>query len=100
MLRNTSKLSPMQYLDRVYEQNQPELQVSATTVDEWKKWRRKLKRKVWELLEGMDDPKCDLKPQVVERTQMDGYVREKVIYSSRPELVPDSERGSRKDGGD
>jgi hypothetical protein len=87
MPRNTSKLSPMYFIDRLYEHNEPELAFSAKTVAEWKQWRRKLKAKVGELLGGMDDPKCDLQPQVVERKQMDGYVREKVIYSSRPEML-------------
>ena len=102
MPRNVSKLSPMYFIDRLYEQNRPELAFSAKTVDEWKKWRRKLKTKVWDLLGGMDDPKCDLKPQVIERKQMDGYVRERVIYSSRPEmlvpawvLIPDHLEGRR-----
>ncbi|MBU0611440.1 MAG: alpha/beta hydrolase family protein [Armatimonadetes bacterium] len=87
MPKNTSKFSPMQYVDRLYEQNEPALAFNAATVDEWKKWRRKLKAKVWELLGGMDDPKCDLNLRVVERKQMDGYVREKVVYSSRPEML-------------
>jgi dienelactone hydrolase len=80
-------MQPMKYIEALYAHSQPELAFSAATVDEWKKWRRKLKRKVWDLLGGLDDPKCDLNPRVVERKQMDGYVRERVVYSSRPEMV-------------
>lgn len=87
MPRNTSKLSPMYYLDRLYEQNQPQLAFDATTVPEWREWRRKLRGKVRELLGGMDDPRCELEPKLLERKQMDGYVREKVVYNSRPEML-------------
>ncbi|HCU38175.1 MAG TPA: acetylxylan esterase [Armatimonadetes bacterium] len=87
MARNTSKFSPMYFIDRLYEHNTPELAFAAGTEDEWREWRRKLKRKVWELLGGMNDPRCELQPEVVERKQMDGYTRERVIYSSRREML-------------
>jgi dienelactone hydrolase len=95
-----AKLSPMAFIDALYERNQPSLAFSAKTPEEARKWRRKLHAKVWDLLGGMDDPRCALRPQVVERKQMDGYVREKVVYSSRPEmlvpayvLIPDQAEG-------
>ncbi|MEI6499918.1 MAG: alpha/beta hydrolase family protein, partial [Armatimonadota bacterium] len=83
------RFAPMHYIDELYQSHQPELAFTAETVEEWKKWRRRLKSRVLECLGGMDDSRCDLQPQVVERKQMDGYVREKVVYSARPEtLVP------------
>jgi dienelactone hydrolase len=91
------RYGPMHFIDELYKHNQPQLAFTAETVEEWKKWRRKLKAKVLELLGGMDDARCELQPTVLERMQMDGYVREKVVYSSRPEmlvpayvLIPDS----------
>lgn len=81
------RYSPMHFIDELYKRNQPQLAFNAETVAEWKTWRRKLKSKVLELLGGMDDPRCDLQPRVLERKQMDGYTREKVVYSSRPEML-------------
>lgn len=78
---------PMSYIDHLYEHNQPELAFTAQTVEEWKKWRRKLKARVLECLGGMDEPRCDLQPEILERKQMDGYVREKVVYQTRPGMA-------------
>ena len=61
--------------------------LKAETVAEWKTWRRKLKSKVLELLGGMDDPRCDLQPKVLERVQMDGYVR---LYEDRFKVPGDN----------
>ncbi len=102
MPRLDPRLQPMKYIESLYAANRPTMAFDARTVEEWKKWRRKLKAKVWELLGGMDEPKCDLSVQVLERKKMDGYVREKVFYSSRPEmlvpayvLIPDAATGAR-----
>lgn len=87
MARLDPRLQPMKYIETLYAHHTPALAFRAQTVAEWRKWRRQLKRKVWECLGGLDDPRCDLAPQVVERKQMEGYVRERVLYSSRPELL-------------
>ena len=81
------RYSPMHFIDELYKRNEPELAFHAETVEEWKKWRKKLKSRVLDLLGGMDDPRCDLRPKVIERVQRDGYVREKVVYSSRPQML-------------
>lgn len=81
------RFSPMHYIEELYGQNEPSLAFRATTEGEWKKWHKQLKAKVLELLGGMDEPRCPLEPRLLERRQMDGYRREKVVYSSRPGML-------------
>lgn len=79
-------LSPMQYINSLYDRNQPALAFGAQTEAEWKTWRRKLKRKFWDLLGGLEEPRCELAPVISRRKRMDGYTREHVVFTSRQGL--------------
>ncbi len=79
--------SPMQHVLETYEANTPALAFSAKTEADWKVWRGKLRRKLMDLLGGLDDPRCDLAAQVGKRRKMVGYTREHVIFQSRPNLT-------------
>lgn len=48
-------------------------------------WRQRARGKLLELLR-YEPPTCDLNPEVVERVQRQGYVREKVYYRTTPDL--------------
>ncbi len=80
-------LSPMQYMWDLYDTTTPELAFSAGTEEEWKAWRRRLKRKFMDLLGGLDEPPCELQPKVSKRKKLDGYTREHVVFQSRPNLT-------------
>ena len=82
MSRVKRTLAPMQYVSNLYDRTPRPLTFGATTEAEWKAWRRKLKAKFAECLGGLDDPPCDLEPEVLSREQMPGYVREKVVFQS------------------
>jgi len=87
MAKRALLFSPMYYIHELYKQNQPALAFQARTIEEWQKWRRKLKAKVGELLGGLNDPRCALQPQIIERVACPGYIREKILYYSRPEML-------------
>lgn len=87
MAKRSLLFSPMHYIHELYRQNQPALAFQAQTIEEWQKWRRKLKAKVGELLGGLNDAKCALQPQIIERVACPGYIREKILYYSRPEML-------------
>lgn len=76
----------MDYVRQLYADYPPSLAWNCTSEDEWKQWRRKLKTKVVDLLGGLEEPRCDLQPQVSKRTRMDGYTRERVVFQSRENL--------------
>ncbi len=78
---------PMDYIADLYQANVPELAFACTDEEEWKAWRRKLKRKFMDLLGGLDEPGCDLAPQVSKRKRFEGYIREHVVFQSRPNLT-------------
>jgi dienelactone hydrolase len=80
-------LAPMDYIERLYAENQPALAFQCKTEVEWKDWRRKLKTRFSQLLGGVDEPRCDLAPVVSKRRKMDGYTRERVVFQSRPGLT-------------
>jgi dienelactone hydrolase len=79
--------SPMQHMLETYEAHPPALAFSARTEADWKTWRGKLKRKFMDLLGGLEDPRCDLAPQVSKRKKLVGYTREHVLFQTRPNLT-------------
>lgn len=80
-------LKPMDYMWDLYEQNQPNLAFDCKGEQEWKSWRRRLKRRFSELLGGLDEPRCNLQPKVSKRKKMQGYTREHVVFQSRANLT-------------
>ncbi|MDQ1329619.1 MAG: hypothetical protein QG641_2911 [Candidatus Poribacteria bacterium] len=73
----------------------PPLHFSGKTKEDWKKWRRDFRRKIVQNLGPRPDP-VPLEVEMLERVQMPGYVREKIIFnpdafSSVPAyvLIPD-----------
>jgi dienelactone hydrolase len=58
------------------------LSPSYTDLGEWKS---KARAKVFELLHYTPPP-CDPRPEVVERKEFDGYMREKILLSTTPSL--------------
>lgn len=52
---------------------------------DWKAWKRKARGKLLELLHYAP-PKCDPRPEVVERVDRGDYVQEKVYFNTTPDL--------------
>ena len=53
MAGNNFDFSPNSYLEKLYQNNQPEFKFVAETKAEWKFWREKLKLKIAELIGGL-----------------------------------------------
>lgn len=80
-------LEPMQYMWELYDASEPSMAFGATNKEEWRAWRRRLKTKFKQLMGGQDGPRCELRPSVSRRKQMDGYTREHVVFQSRSNLT-------------
>lgn len=80
-------LQPMKYIWDTYDATEQSMAFDATDEAEWRAWRRRLKRNFMQLLGGLDEPRCDLQPVVSRRKRMDGYIRERVVFQSRPNLT-------------
>jgi dienelactone hydrolase len=87
---------PHVFLERAYKEAERRLALQWEGEAQWRRWRAALTRKLRELLGGFDDPVCPMRAEVLERNKMKGYVREKVVFQSRPDtsvpawvLIPD-----------
>jgi dienelactone hydrolase len=61
----------------------PLLPCKAKTKEEWQAWRKAFKRAIVKEL-GPDPEPVPLNPEILERTDMGGYIREKVVFDSDP----------------
>lgn len=78
----------------------PPLHFTGKSKDDWKHWRKHFRRRLVELL-GRKPPPVPLEVETLERTPMEGYVREKIIFNPDPfssipayVLVPDGASSS------
>jgi dienelactone hydrolase len=85
MAETLPDLRPYLYIEALYQRRPARLAFRATSLTEWQLWHARLTATLLDLLGGFDDPVCDLAPRVLERNELDGYVREKVLYWTRPE---------------
>jgi len=73
----------------LYEHRRRVLEFNARSLDEWKEWRRRLRRKLIELLGGLDYPRRSLSPKVTDEWERDGYTIMRVeFWSDEFNLVP------------
>ncbi len=75
---------PMDYLRAQYDATTPALSYDATTPDEHRAWESRTRAKIIELLGGFPDEKSPLDPEIVETVEFDDYIRERVIFNTRP----------------
>lgn len=59
----------------------PSLPCKVKSVEDWRTWRRAFKRALVKQL-GPDPERVPLRPEVLERTDMGDYIREKVVYDT------------------
>ena len=58
----------------------PPLQFNGSTKAEWQTWRKKFRRNLVKDL-GISPEAIPLEVEILERTQLDGYTREKIIFN-------------------
>ncbi|WP_309119374.1 alpha/beta hydrolase family protein [Paenibacillus sp.] len=73
---------PDEYMESLYASITPELQFAAANAEEWKAWRDRLRRRFAERLGGFPDRSAALEPKLLERVECDGYVRERVEFTT------------------
>ena len=98
--------APLTHIRQVYAQTVPTYDYGALGQAGFVQWQADLRAKVADLLGGSSAPRGDLAPQVLETSQKDGYVQQKVEITSEPGvrlplyvLTPD-ERASALSHGD
>ena len=69
-----------------YGEVQPSLAFRARTRAEAAQWQRKLRERLIELLGGFPAQHGRLEPSVLRKEKMSGYVREPILFWSRPQL--------------
>src|SRR5947209_8744374 len=79
-------LSMGEYLKRKYQQVPRALACSARDERAWREWRATFRRKLHDLMAPWPDP-CPLDPLTLERVPCDGYVQEKVLFSSEQDMA-------------
>ena len=75
---------PMVYLRAVYDSIMPKYNYQAATPAEHAAWAEKFRAKLIELLGGFPEQEEPLAPEVVEVVEFPDYVRERVIFNTRP----------------
>lgn len=75
-------LRPDKFLERLYSSIRPKYSFNAKTVSEWEIWRNNLKKVFVECLGGFPEEKVDLNPRIVEQKELDGYVRQRVVFNT------------------
>jgi dienelactone hydrolase len=69
----------------VYDSITPSLGIRANDVGEARRWQGEARAKLVELLGGFPQ-RVPLRAEVLERREMDGYIREKVVFQTRENL--------------
>ncbi len=74
-----SRYSTVEYLDNLYYKTESKYAFKAKNLTEWKTWKGSFKEELIKCL-GIDllSPKCELKPEILERKEFDFYFREKI----------------------
>jgi dienelactone hydrolase len=74
----------MVFFQHLYETIEPKYSYRAGTPAEHRKWERALRRKFVDLLGGFPAAKEPLAPEVVETVEFPDYIRERVVFNTRP----------------
>jgi hypothetical protein len=81
-----NQLDSLVYSLSRYGEVQPSLAFRARTRAEATQWQRKLRERLIESLGGFPAQHGRLEPSVLRKEKMDGYVREPILFWSRPQL--------------
>lgn len=76
----------LDFSHKLYNATPRKLAFNARTPEEAARWQEELRAKVIELMGGFPEYKSPLNAQVLEKKEFPEYVREKVVFQSKPEL--------------
>jgi hypothetical protein len=80
MAGNKIDFSPDSYLEKLSQENKPELQFQAESREEWYLWRQKLKLKIAELLGGLPQSFRVTELKILEKSEFKTYSRIRIAY--------------------
>lgn len=80
MTAKSNDFSPDSYLEKLYQDNQPEFQFEAKNIKEWQQWRQKIKRKVAELIGGIPEKIEISEIEILEEKRFKNYRRIRISY--------------------
>jgi len=93
-------LSMGEYLKRAYARTTRAMACTARNEEEWRLWRRQFEARLRELMAPWPQP-CPLNPLILDAVQCDGYLQQKVLFSSEQDmavpayiLIPDAYDGA------
>lgn len=81
------QLDSLQYCLTSYERVRPSMSFTAKNERAARAWQRRVRVKLTELVGGFPANRSALRPRVLEKKNLGGYVREKVIFQSRDNLT-------------
>ena len=95
--------SMIEYFSRKVSELEPELSFKGKTLEDWQRWRKKLKAKLLELL-GISPAPVPLNPEILWRVEEEKFFREKIILDTEEDfsiplylLIPkDIKKGEKK----
>ena len=82
-----SRFSVLPYMRRRFDAVGRKLAFTAENLDQWRLWRRRLRRKLKELSGYSTMQRAPLRPRVTERVQAGEFVRERVEIQTEPGIV-------------
>ena len=80
-------LDTLVYSHQLYDETPRELEFRATSQSEAEEWQLVLREKLIELMGGFPTTRCDLQPRALETRELSGYIRETVLFQSRPDMT-------------
>lgn len=81
------KFDTLDFSRELYDSTPRSLEFKAQTTAEAFEWQKALKAKLIELVGGIPDQRCALNASTLERKEFPEYVREKVVFQSRPNMT-------------
>lgn len=70
------------YIENLYNQNKPEFEFRAETLDEWRQWNNDFRKAFINVLGGFPAVKTDLNPVIIEKREYDSYSLQRVVFTS------------------
>lgn len=81
-MESTNYYTSLSKMHKIYKQKNRTLGFQAETIDEYNEWKLNLRKKLYEIT-GMDKLEvCPLAPKLLERIELKGYRRDKVIIQT------------------
>jgi dienelactone hydrolase len=83
---NDREFDSLRFCLSTYHRIEPSLSFSSKDKRSARLWQKQVRSKLIELVGGFPRNRCALRPEILERKTLGGYVREKIVFESRDGL--------------